>query len=135
MGLLISRIKISYIFLTRIQQVINANDWSVESAIVSLDENYFHFRICISFLGTYLVFDLLKFMYSEKATNVFKICTVDLSYVVRVKSTVHILQMYVVFSEYMNFNRSKTRNVPKKLIHILKWKTKTDYGTFQKINR
>ena len=35
---------------------------------------------------------LLKFIYSEKATNVCKISTVDLSYVVTVKSTVDILQ-------------------------------------------
>ena len=41
----------------------------------------------------------LKFIYSEKAT----ISTVGLSYVVTVKSTVEILQKFVVFSEYMNF--------------------------------
>jgi hypothetical protein len=46
---------------------------------------------------------LVKFIYSEKATNVRKISTVDLSYVVMVKSTVEILQNFVAFSEYMNF--------------------------------
>ena len=38
----------------------------------------------------------LKFIYSEKATKFCEISTVDLSYVVTVKST-------VAFSEYMNF--------------------------------
>ena len=46
---------------------------------------------------------LLKFIYSEKATNFFEISTVDLSYVVTVKSTVEISQNFVAFSEYMNF--------------------------------
>ena len=47
---------------------------------------------------------ILKFTYSEKATKFCEIFTVDLSYVVPVKSTVEILQNFVVFSEYMNFN-------------------------------
>ena len=41
---------------------------------------------------------------SEKATNFCEIFTVDLSYVVTVKSTVEILQNFVAFSEFMNFN-------------------------------
>ena len=45
----------------------------------------------------------IKFIYSEKATNFCKISTVDLSYVVTVKSTVEISQNFVAFSEYMNF--------------------------------
>ena len=45
----------------------------------------------------------LKFIYSEKATKFWKISTLDLSYVVMVKSTVEILQNFVTFSEYMNF--------------------------------
>ena len=45
----------------------------------------------------------LKFIYSEKATNFWEISTVDLSYVVTVKSTVEISQNFVAFSEYMNF--------------------------------
>ena len=40
---------------------------------------------------------------SEKATNVCEISTVDLSYVVMVKSTVEISQNFAAFSEYMNF--------------------------------
>ena len=47
---------------------------------------------------------LLKFIYSEKATKFCEISTVDLSYVVTVKSTVEISQKFVAFSEYMNFN-------------------------------
>ena len=43
-------------------------------------------------------------MYSEKATKFCKISTVDLSYVVPVKFMVEILQNFVAFSEYMNFN-------------------------------
>ena len=46
----------------------------------------------------------VKFIYSEKATNFCEISTVDLSYVVTVKSTVEISQTCVAFSEYMNFN-------------------------------
>ena len=46
---------------------------------------------------------LLKFIYSKKATKFCEISTVDLSYIVPVKSTVEILQNFVAFSEYMNF--------------------------------
>ena len=49
------------------------------------------------------MFCLLEFICSEKATNFCKISTVDLSYVVMVKSTVKISQNFVVFSEFMNF--------------------------------
>ena len=42
-------------------------------------------------------------LYSEKGTKVCQISTVDLSYVVPVKSTVEIMQNFVAFSEYMNF--------------------------------
>ena len=45
----------------------------------------------------------LKFIYSEKATKFCKISTVDLFYVVPVKSTMEISQNFVAFSEYMNF--------------------------------
>ena len=46
---------------------------------------------------------ILRLIYSEKATKFCKIFTVDLSYVVMVKSTVEILQNFVAFSEYINF--------------------------------
>ena len=52
---------------------------------------------CI-FAGT-----VVKFIYSEKATNLWEISTVDLSNVVTVKSTVEILQNFLAFTEYMNF--------------------------------
>ena len=51
----------------------------------------------------YFFENLVKFIYSEKATNFSKISTVDLSYVVTVKSTVEILQNFMAFSEYMIF--------------------------------
>ena len=47
--------------------------------------------------------NVLTFIYSEKATQFCEISTVDLSYVVLVKSTVEISQNFVVFSEYKNF--------------------------------
>ena len=47
---------------------------------------------------------LVKFIYSEKATNFCKISTVDLSYESTVKSTVEISQNFLTFSEYLNFN-------------------------------
>ena len=46
----------------------------------------------------------IKFMYSEKATHFCEISTLNLSYVVTVKSMVEISQNFVAFSEYMNFN-------------------------------
>ena len=45
----------------------------------------------------------IKFIYSEKAKKVFKISTVDLSNLVKVKSAVEISLNFVAFSEYMNF--------------------------------
>ena len=47
----------------------------------------------------------VKFIYSEKATNFCEISTVDLFYVVTVKSTVEISQNFVAFSEYINFKK------------------------------
>ena len=46
----------------------------------------------------------IKFIYSEKATKFCEISTLLLSDVVPVKSKVEILQNFVAFSEYMNFN-------------------------------
>ena len=43
----------------------------------------------------------LKLIYSENATKVCEISTVDLSYVVPVKSTMEISQNFVAFSEYL----------------------------------
>ena len=55
---------------------------------------------------------LLKFIYSEKATKLCEISTLPLSYVVPVKSKVKILQNFVAFSEYMNFNVRNTKRLP-----------------------
>ena len=52
----------------------------------------------------------VKFIYSEKATNFCEISTVDLPYVVMVKSTGGIWQNFVAFSEYMNFKRRFDKN-------------------------
>ena len=45
----------------------------------------------------------VKFIYSEKVTMFCEISTVDLSYLVPVKSTVEISQNFVAFSEYIDF--------------------------------
>ena len=42
-------------------------------------------------------------IYSEKATHFCEISSINVSYVVTVKSTVDISQNFVAFSEYMNF--------------------------------
>ena len=50
---------------------------------------------------------MVEFIYSEKATNVCEIFTLDLSCVVTVKSTVEISENFVAFIEYMNFDESQ----------------------------
>ena len=49
--------------------------------------------------------NLLKFIYSEKAT---KFCEISTSYVLPVKSKVEISQNFVAFSEYINFTYPTT---------------------------
>ena len=61
----------------------------------------------------------LKFIYSEKATKICKISTVDLSYVVPVKSTVEISQNFVAFSENMNFTKEKMEQSVRKI--VVRW--------------
>ena len=56
-----------------------------------------------------MMIDDFKFIYSEKATKFCEISTVDLSYVVPVKSTVEILQNFVALSGYMNFQTKESR--------------------------
>ena len=63
---------------------------------------------------------LVKFIYSEKAKNFCKTSTVDLTYVVTVKSTVEILQTFMTFSEYMNFKFANLQGEVK--LNILDWK-------------
>ena len=53
---------------------------------------------------------LLKFIYSEKATKFCEISTVDLSYVLSVKSAVEILQNFASFSGYLNFKTEPSIN-------------------------
>ena len=48
--------------------------------------------------------DIVKFIYSEKATKFCEISTVDLTVTTQDKSTVVISRKFVAFSEYMNFN-------------------------------
>ena len=60
----------------------------------------------------------LKFIYSEKATTFCEISTLLLSYVVPVKSKVEILQYFVAFSEYMNFNCLSETKIFSKVNHF-----------------
>ena len=48
---------------------------------------------------------LVKFIYSEKVIKFYKISTLLLTVCTAVKSKVEILQNFVAFSEYMNFNQ------------------------------
>ena len=50
--------------------------------------------------------DLVKFIYSEKATKFCEISTSHLTAVHTFKSKVEISQNFVAFSEYMNFTKS-----------------------------
>ena len=52
----------------------------------------------LSFKATMFV----KFIYSEKATKFSKISTIYLTVTTKDKSTVEILQKFVVFTEYIN---------------------------------
>ena len=51
----------------------------------------------------------VKFIHSEKASKFCEISTIDLSYVVPVKSTVEISQSFLAFSEYMKFKEKHLR--------------------------
>ena len=64
---------------------------------ISDEVHYYDFGINTYDLGK------VKFIYSEKATKIFEIFTLLLSYLVPVKSKVKISQNFVAFSEYMNF--------------------------------
>ena len=61
---------------------------------------------------------MLKLIYSKKATKFCEISTVDLSYVVPVKSSVEISKNFVAFSEYMNFTFVKNNWGEKKRIAL-----------------
>ena len=51
------------------------------------------------------IYNLLKFIYSEKAKKLCEIFTLLLSYVVPDKSKVKISLNFVAFSDYMNFKK------------------------------
>ena len=68
--------------------------------VVGQEKNWkmrLHVRDCVT-LKIKKIENSLKFIYSEKATKFCEISTVDLSYVVMVKSRVEILQNFVAFS-------------------------------------
>ena len=69
---------------------------------------------CVIFISMCSVFqkiffrenvDFLKFIYSEKATKFCKMSILILTMCTAVKSKVEILQNFVAFSEYMNFEK------------------------------
>ena len=61
--------------------------------------------ICTDFSENFQnIANVIKFIYSEKATKFCEISNLLLSYIVPVKSKVEILQNFVAFSEYMNFS-------------------------------
>ena len=59
---------------------------------------------------------VLKFICSEKATNFWEISTLLLTTVHTVKTKVEILQNFVAFSEYMNFNKGE--NISKGILGL-----------------
>ena len=68
-------------------------------------KNVIHMLVFSSCIFINLVFFYhTKFICSEKSTKFWEIFTLDLSYVVTVKSTVEISQLIMAFSEYINFN-------------------------------
>ena len=74
--------------------VAKAKEIQVMTTIFTQNDSFWSFWVKI----------IVKFIYSEKATNFCQFSTLDLSFVVTVKSTVEILKIFVPFSEYMNFN-------------------------------
>ena len=54
-------------------------------------------------LTTFIMYIVIKFMYSDKATKFCEIFTFLLFYILPVKSKVKILQNFVGFSKYVNF--------------------------------
>ena len=69
-----------------------------DSDLENRESHQYFIKIYWSYLIMYYAV-MLKFIYSEKATKFCKISTLDLSYVVPVKSTVEISQNFVAFSE------------------------------------
>ena len=59
---------------------------------------------------------VVKFIYSEKATEFCEISTVYLTGTTQDKSTVEISQNFVAFSEYINFQKTRHKSEGKKTI-------------------
>ena len=83
------------------------------------------------FLGEIVMYRILKFIYSEKATNFYIIFNVDLSYVVTVKSSVEISQNFVAFSEGMNFTANRLYCLYKRTIGEIGQKTNCLFGSLE----
>ena len=79
---------------------------SIKVHIIKQKRKYFMTKIYIPLNSTNynLVVSYLKFIYSEKATKFCEISTLLSTTVHTVKSKVDILQNFVAFSEYINFN-------------------------------
>ena len=80
--------------------------WWVELVVYKQIQSFVFYmqKIAKSFSKFLFIPILLKFIYSEKATQFCKISTLLLSYVVPVKIKVDISKNCAAFSEYMNFN-------------------------------
>ena len=76
-------------------------------SLLSVEKNGQKVSFLIEFPTTTVDVTFVKFIYSEMATKFCAIFTLDLSYVVPVKSTMEISQNFVAYSEYMNFTYIK----------------------------
>ena len=73
-------------------------------------------RLFMVFLDTIDIRHIIKFIFSEKATQFCEISTLLLTVCTVVKSKVEILQNFVVFSEYINFKVNKSLSASSKNI-------------------
>ena len=64
-----------------------------------------YYNVINAFINSEFAYQFLKFIYSEKATKLCEISTVDLTVTTWDKSTVEISQNCLAFSEYMNFKQ------------------------------
>ena len=94
------------IFLMKWDKQTSSSSYSTKKEFELILSRIFYFSFVI--WDTHFWVQMVKFIYSEKATKSCKISTVDLTVTTYDKSTVEILQKFVAFSEYMNFNRKKT---------------------------
>ena len=85
----------------------------INNHLILTKVNYVH-----QVLWCFAIWLHVKFIYSEKATKFCNIFTLFLSYVVPVKIKVKILQIFVAFSEYMNFITQASFNMHLRLIYF-----------------